>query len=137
MDIENSKLIKKPIVITIIYWFMVISGIFSILRGLIIIAGIIWLWPLFGSIQIIMGILLIGIGGVTLMVARGLKEMKKLALIILTVITEFQVFSLAYIYFTSIPEVAVQEIGDISNIIFLGIQILVLIYLWNISEKFA
>lgn len=149
VPINNSSRPKAPLLVTIVSWLMLFAGLSNSLGLLVYIylltsmsrfetsfetsAGIAHngLLPDISNISyIIISVrIILGIGVV--IVSFGLRNMRRWALYIFTVLTIIMVISLVYSYLISTKQ-------NLSNNVFAGvIQVLILIYCWSISKKFV
>ncbi len=122
-----DKMVKTPVIVIILAWIMLLGGIFTLLVTLPLLSlaglGNSGLFLGLGAISLIRGVLLI-------VISFGLRHMKKWSLYTYTGLTVLGFFSTLFFYFSS-PGGRPEDFIDI------GINILVLTYLWSISKKFS
>ncbi len=122
---DNMK--KTPIIVVILAWIMLIGGIFTLLITLPLLTmgdlGKSGLFLSLGAITLIKGVLLV-------VISFGLRYLKKWSLYTYTGLTVLGFCSAIYFYFSS-PGGRPEDFIDI------GINVLVLAYLWSISKKFS
>jgi uncharacterized membrane protein HdeD (DUF308 family) len=127
--LSSASQIKQniPLPVKIISWLMLISGILGLfgVLPLLFLGG-------FGKSGTVffMGLLnlVMGIGNVV--ISFGLRSMRKWSLYAFTILTIIAAIIAIYSYISS-PRQGGSLLGS------LAIQVLILIYLWSISRKFA
>jgi hypothetical protein len=110
---------KAPIGVKIIAWLMLLGGI-----------GSLFIVMPYLIVNIFLAIVQLLIATGLIVTSIGLHKMKKWALYMYTVITVIGAGSTLYLFFSSIDR-------EITDFVTIGIEILVLIYLWSISKKFV
>lgn len=112
---ENTS-IKAPVLVTVISWFLLISGFLNFFRNVF---GV-------GDFSL-MGVLLIAISIVNIIVAVGLMKMKKWALYIFLATT---LISLVVIFVQTGSTIITAYLPIL-------IEILILVYFWTIRKRFV
>lgn len=126
-SVSFQKKTKAPLLVVIIAWIMLLSGIFSLLGILpfLLFGGLAKVGILF-----LMGILNLIRGTGLIAVSFGIRFMRKWALYVFTVITIIAFIISIYTFITS-PKHELTEFLDA------GIQALITLYFWSIRKKFV
>ena len=123
---QQEKKRRTPVLVVIISWLMLLSGIGSLLltAPLLFIGGV-------GNSGIVFGL-----GGLTLVrgiglvvVSFGIRNLRRWALYTYTGLTALAIILSIYSYATS-------PIRDNADFIGIGIQAIILIYFWAIAKRF-
>ena len=123
----NSGKTKPPTIVKITSWLVLIGGIFSLLGVLpfLLLGGL-------GKSGVILliGILNLARGIGLVVVSFGIRQMRRWALYVFTVLTVLAVIVSVYSFITSSER-------ELTEFIDVGIQGLILFYFWTISKRFA